>query len=71
MQCLGEDTEKYITFSAPIQKENENRKTATYQIKFINRVMFMASSLSSLIDKLAEGLHKGKCRKSNFALEYA
>ena len=26
-ECLGENTEKYITFSVPIKKENEDGKT--------------------------------------------
>ena len=30
----------------------------------------MASSLSSLTDDLAEGLHKGKCKDCKFSLEY-
>ena len=31
-ECLGENTEKYITFSVPIKKEHDNGKTIT-QIK--------------------------------------
>ena len=34
-ECLGENTEKYITFSVPIKKENKDDKTITYKIKFI------------------------------------
>ena len=30
----------------------------------------MVSSLSSLIDNLTEALHKDKCEKSKFCLEY-
>ena len=30
--------------------------------KFIVAVRFMTSSLSSIIDNLAEGLHKEKCK---------
>ena len=33
-ECLGENTEKYITFSVPIKKEHDNGKTITYQLKF-------------------------------------
>ena len=33
-ECLGESTEKYITFSVPIKKEHDNGKTITYKIKF-------------------------------------
>ena len=42
--CLGENTEKYITFSATIKKENENGKTKTYTKK--SKVM--SCSLSNL-----------------------
>ena len=34
--CLGENTEKYITFSVPIKKEHDNGKTTTYKLKFID-----------------------------------
>ena len=27
-ECLGQNTEKYITFSVPIKKEHNNSKTA-------------------------------------------
>ena len=35
-QCLGENTEKYITFSVPIKKQLDNGKTIIYKIRFIN-----------------------------------
>ena len=50
-ECLGENTEKYITFSVPIKKELDNGKTIACQIKFINSFRFMSTSLSSLVDK--------------------
>ena len=34
-ECLGENTENYITFSVPINKELENNKTMTYWIKLL------------------------------------
>ena len=30
-KCLVENTEKYITFSVPIKKENEDGETITYK----------------------------------------
>ena len=39
--CLGENTEKYITFSVPIQKELDNGKSITYKIKFIDSFRFI------------------------------
>ena len=35
-ECLGENREKYITFSVPIKKDVDNGKTITYKIKFID-----------------------------------
>ena len=51
-ECLGENTEKYITFSVPIKKEHDNGKTTSYKLKFINSYRFMNVSLSSLVDNL-------------------
>ena len=34
-ECLEENSEKYITFSVPTKKENEDGKTITYKIKLI------------------------------------
>ena len=34
--CLGGNTEKYITLSAPIKKDLDNGKTITYKLKFID-----------------------------------
>ena len=53
-ECLGENTEKYISFSVPIKKEHDNDKTITYKIKFVDTGSFMPSKLSSLVDNLSE-----------------
>ena len=34
-ECLGENTEKYITFSVLLKKENDNGKKITYKLKFV------------------------------------
>ena len=61
-ECLGENTEKHITFSVPIKKKIENKDLeTTYKIKFIDSYRFMASSLSKLVDNLSEGIHNSKC----------
>ena len=60
--CLGENTEKYITFTVPIEKEvtriDKNGKKITKNIsfilQFINSARFMASSLSNLVNNLSE-----------------
>ena len=61
LECLGENTEKYITFSVPIKKELDNNKTITYKLKFIDSFRFMSTSLSSLVDKLSE-IYKKECK---------
>ena len=62
--CLGENTEKYITFSVPIKKELDNGKTVTYKPKFINSFRFMADKFSSLVDNLSE-IYSKKCKDEN------
>ena len=53
--CLGENTEKYITFSISIFKKTDaNEKPIAYQIKFIGSYRHMSQSLSNLVDNLAE-----------------
>ena len=44
--------------------------TISYQIKFYVSARSMASSLSNLVDNLAEGIHKIKCKDCNYFLEY-
>ena len=38
---LGENTQKYITLSAPIKKYLDNDKSITYKLKFIDSYRFM------------------------------
>ena len=44
-ECLGENTEKCISFSVPIKKErdNDSGETITDKIKFIDSSRFMPS----------------------------
>ena len=70
-EFLGENTEKYITFSVPIKKKIENKDLEiTYKIKFIDSYRFMSSSLSKLVDNLSEGIHNNKCLDCNSCLDY-
>ena len=49
-ECLGENIEKYITFSVPIKKKIENKDLEiTHKIKFIDSYRFMSSSLLNLL----------------------
>ena len=65
---LGENTEKYIIFTIPIEKEvtridknGEIIKNMSYILQFIDSAGFMSSSLSNLVDNLSEGIHGIKC----------
>ena len=70
-ECLGENTEKYITFSVPIKKKIENKDLEiTYKIKFIDSYRSMSSSLSKLVDNLSEGIHIDKCVDCKSNLDY-
>ena len=63
-ECLGENTEKYITFSVPIKKRIDNKNMdITYKIKFIDSFRFMATSISKLVDNLTDKIHNDKCMK--------
>ena len=69
--CSGENTEKCITFTVPIEKEvtiidkngEEITKNISYILQFIDSARFMASSLSNLVNNLSKGLHRIKCEK--------
>ena len=79
-ECLGENTEKYITFSVPIKKvldndnDNDNdkkngkgkkAKTITYRLRFIDSCRFMQDSLSNLVDNLSGINNKEPIDKKN------
>ena len=70
--CLGENTEKYITFSVPLKKKIENKASIeiNYKIKFIDSCRFMSSSLSKLVDNLSEGIRNNKCSDCESNLDY-
>ena len=44
--------------------------TISYKIKLIDSARFISSSLSNLVDNLAEGIHKIKCKDCGCFLEY-
>ena len=70
-ECLGGNTEKYITFSAPLKKKIEDKDIEiTYKIKFIDSYRFMSTYLSKLVDNLSEGLHNNKCLNCESFLDY-
>ena len=70
-ECLGENTEKYITFSAPVKKKIENKDLEiTYKIKFIDSYRFLSMPLSRLMDNLPEGIHNNECADCKSCLDY-
>ena len=77
-KCLGENIEKYITFSVPIKKQiikidkdgNGKIMKIQYKIKFIDSFRFMSSFLSSLAYNLSEGVHSDKCTDCKSYLDY-
>ena len=56
--CLGENTEKCKT---SVLITEEFRRIAKYS-SFFDCVRYLASSLSNIVDNLAEGIHKTKCK---------
>ena len=70
LECLGKNTEKYITFSVPISKEFDNGKTITYRLNFIDSFRFISTSLSSLVDNLSEKCYSDKCKGFKSELGY-
>ena len=69
--CLGENTEKYITFPASIgtysllrSSKNWHKLRRNYKkyIFHIDSARFMASSLSNLVNNPSEEIHKIKCK---------
>ena len=73
-ECLGENTEKYITFSVPIKKEitkkdnngNDKITKISHKIKFIDSYRFMSPSLSNLF----KGFHNDRCLDCKSCLDY-
>ena len=64
--CLGENTEKYITFAVVIEQAvtridkngEEITRIISYKLQIIDSVRFMTSSFSNLINNLSKRIHK-------------
>ena len=77
-ECLGENTEKYITFSVPVKKEitkrdkdgNDKASKISCKIKFIDSFRFMPCSISNFLDNLSEGLYNNRCIDCKSCLDY-
>ena len=67
---LGENTEKYITFTVPIEKKvkrtdkngEEITKNLPHILQFIDSTRCVAASLSNLVNNLSERNHRIKCK---------
>ena len=76
--CIAENSEKNKTFSVPVKSEavkidKEGNKATEFissNVKFIDRLGFVATSLSNLVDNLSGRIHKLKCKNCNYFLEY-
>ena len=63
---IGENIEKYITFTVPIEKEvtriDKNGEKVTkniyYILQFIDSTIFIPSSLSNFVNNLPERIHR-------------
>ena len=64
VECIGENMEKYITFSVPL-----NGKPFIYKLKLIDSFRFMATSLSNLTDNLSE-VNKKECKSCKERKKY-
>ena len=62
LNCIGDNMEKYITFSVPIKKECDNGKTITHKLKFIDSFRFMSTSLSELVDNISGIFNSIECK---------
>ena len=66
---MGENIEKYINFTVPIEKEvtridkngEEITKNTSYILQSIDSARFMASSSSNIVKNLSEGIHRITC----------
>ena len=62
LNCIGDNMEKYITFSVTIKKECDNSKTSTHKLKFIDSFRFMLTSLSELVDNMPGNFNSIECK---------
>ena len=68
--CLGENAEKYITFTVSIKTEvrridkieEKITKSISYILQFIDSARFMSISLSNFVNILPESVHRTKCK---------
>ena len=62
LNCIGENMEKYITFSVSIKKECDNGKTIAYKLRFNDIFRFIPISLSELVDNMSGKFNSIACK---------
>ena len=66
LNCIGDNMEKYITFSVPIKREvidnNGDKKAIIYKLKFIDSFRFISNSLSELVVNTSEIFNSKECK---------
>ena len=62
LNCIGENMEKYIIFSVPIKKEDDNNKKIEHKLRFIDSFRFMFIFLSELVDNMPEIFNSTECK---------
>ena len=70
MGVIAKNTEDYISFSIKVEVDKYvdkegNKRTKEMELRFIDSIKFMSSSLDSLVNNLARGGHKFWGFKSN------
>ena len=54
--------QKYIPFSAPINKNCDGGRTITYKLRFIDSFRFMSTSLSQLAHNMSGNFNSIECK---------
>ena len=62
LDCIGENMEKYITFSVPIKKKCDDGKTIIYKLRFIDSFRFIPTSLSEFVDNMSGNFNSIECK---------
>ena len=62
LNCIGEDMEKYITFSVTIKKEHDNGKKGAHKLRFIDSFRFMSTSLPEVTDNMPGVFNSIECK---------
>ena len=62
LNCIGDNMEKYITFSEPIKEECDGDKIITRNLRFIDSFRFMSTSLSELVDNMSGIFNSIECK---------